>query len=172
VITVLEPVMDSLVMAGGFAVNHHGYTRNTLDIDFVCADLRVESITTCLQQGGYTHMVRGPVARHFSHPDTGFRVDVLLVEERTFQELRAAAVESEMGEQKVPTLSLHHVIAMKLHALSQQPVLRSAKDALDIAWLVYLNEVSAEEDLKPLCLRYATAELYHEISRILETLQT
>jgi len=32
----LKSCRDRLVLAGGFAVNHHGYTRNTLDLDFVC----------------------------------------------------------------------------------------------------------------------------------------
>jgi len=34
------------ILIGGFAVNYHGYTRNTLDVDFMIVRGQVEALST------------------------------------------------------------------------------------------------------------------------------
>jgi len=34
------------ILIGGFAVNYHGYTRNTLDVDFMIVRRQVEALST------------------------------------------------------------------------------------------------------------------------------
>ena len=168
----LAPVNDSLVLAGGFAVNHHGYTRNTLDLDLICSEPNAQNIKRRLADAGYSDIETGPVALHCRNPQNGFRIDLLLVDPDTFHTLRMDAVESRIDESHVlQALSLEHLLAMKIHALACQPVVRRDKDLSDIAWLSFLNNLSPENDIHPLCLQFGTPELWHEISNAIQSLR-
>jgi len=168
----LVPVRDQLILAGGFAVNHHGYTRNTLDLDLVCAQNTVHEIKRQLIEAGYSAIETGPVALHSQHPETRFRVDLLPVADETFQILRQEAGECGMDTRHtLPVLSLRHLLAMKIHALACQPAVRRDKDLADIAWLSVLNDLDPETDLHPLCQTCGTPELHHEISNAIRSLR-
>lgn len=168
----LLPFQEKLILAGGFAVNAHGYTRNTLDVDFVGAEKDLAEVKQTLMDLGYSDIDQTKVALHFQHPQNGFRVIILLVEKETFDELAPAVVLSEVAEDlKFPTLSLEHLLAMKLHALQQHKGARLDKDLPDIAWLSILNDLSPEQDLKPICLKYGSQELYDQISEYIRNLK-
>jgi hypothetical protein len=168
----LVPIREKLILAGGFAVNAHGYTRNTLDVDFICSEKDLIDVKNVLIQLGYSNIDQTKVALHCQHPDNGFRIDMLVVEQETFDDLQNSTIVSEVTEALVfPTLSLEHLLSMKLHALQQHEGARRDKDLPDIAWLTVLNELSLEQDLKPLCLKYGSEDLYDQISKTIRNLE-
>ena len=60
--------------------------------------------------------------------------------------------------------SLQHLIAMKLHAIRQNPTQREPKDLQDIFELIAENGVNVQEkSFRELCLKYGTQELYQKI---------
>lgn len=169
----LSSLRDQLILAGGFAVNHHGYTRNTLDMDFVCRESDAKTIRSTLAQAGYSNIEASSVAIQCQNPETSFRVDLLLVDDATYDSMKASAIQCDLSETlQLPTLSLDHLLAMKVHALVQQPAQRRSKDLPDIAWLSILNDLSPDTNLKPICDRYGTDELWHEITDTIDQLRS
>jgi hypothetical protein len=54
---------------------------------------------------------------------------------------------------------------MKLFAVAHGGGRREDKDLGDVAYLAVLNELETERDLRPLCDRYASSEVYSELCR-------
>ena len=57
-----------------------------------------------------------------------------------------------------------HLIALKLHAIKQQPGIRELKDLNDIVELIKANQIDVSSgNFKSLCLKFGTPELYQKI---------
>lgn len=54
--TTLPAAGVSCLLIGGFAVNHYGYTRNTLDIDFMIASDQIDPIRAIMHAAGFTNV--------------------------------------------------------------------------------------------------------------------
>jgi hypothetical protein len=80
----LRDKSEKILLVGGFAVNHHGYTRNTLDLDVMIASDQIAPLRQYLMNTGFTNIQDGPVALHFQHAASGTRIDVLPVDPQTF----------------------------------------------------------------------------------------
>ena len=59
--TVFEVVVNKLsaagvpcLLVGGFAVNHYGYSRSTLDIDFMIVSDDRDAVLDAMRQAGFT----------------------------------------------------------------------------------------------------------------------
>ena len=160
------------LLIGGFAVNHYGYTRNTLDVDFMIVADRIGDIRGILRTAGFTNVdVRENVA-FFSAPDEGPRVDFLCVDSSTMQKLliHAKTVTVHGHELRLP--SLKDLIAMKIFAFAQNTARRMGKDLPDIAYLTVLNDLDFEADIRPLCARFGTPEVCELIRTQIEALRT
>ena len=83
-------------------------------------------------------------------------VDVMLLNKATFDKLRAQSREIDMGGTALRVPKPLHLVALKLHALKQNPK-RLGKDWEDIQYLLTHYEWTAEE-LSELVERYASAE--------------
>ncbi|MBN1671514.1 MAG: hypothetical protein JXR37_10800 [Kiritimatiellae bacterium] len=159
------------LLIGGFAVNHHGYTRNTLDVDFMIVADQLDSVRKIMTQAGFTNVAIRENVAFFSVPDEAPRADFLRVDEQTMRRLleNAACVNVHGHALKIPTV--RDLIAMKIFALSQDVPRRMGKDLPDIAYLTVLHELSLEADIRPLCDRFGTDEVYALIRDQVEALR-
>ncbi len=151
------------LLIGGFAVNHYGYTRATLDVDFMTASDQRATVCRALKAAGFTNMDQHDNVVFFSRPEYPMRVDVLQVDSATMGELMTRAVEVRHAQVAVKIPALEDLLAMKLFALKQGGDRRVHKDLPDVANLVVANEVDIEQPLRSLCLRFADEEIYRKV---------
>ena len=160
------------LLIGGFAVNHYGYTRNTLDVDFMIVSERLGDVRRIMRKAGFTHIDVHENVAFFAVPDEGPRVDFLRVDESTMRKLLASAAKVTVRGYALQLPSLADLIAMKIFAFSQDTARRMGKDLPDIAYLSVINNLDLELDLRPLCDRFGTPETYRLIRNQIEGLRT
>ena len=168
---VLDAVKVEFLVIGGFAVNHYGYSRNTVDIDVMIISDECARVRDALWQAGFTNISLHDTVMFVQRPGSTWRIDFLRTDSGTMQELltRAECVVLAGVEVNVPALP--DLIAMKLFSLAQNPVLREAKDLSDIAHLTYLNRLDLEREVKPIAMKYANEEIYQRIVVQVEALR-
>lgn len=159
------------LLIGGFAVNHYGYTRNTLDIDFMIASEQADTIRSMMCTAGYTNVSLLDNVVFFGKPGFPLRVDFLRVDAETMRKLDDHAVSVSINGYTLRIPELHDLLAMKLFALAQAFERRVDKDLPDVAYLCVLNNLDLERDIHPLCLRYGSEALYRQVVEKVEALR-
>jgi hypothetical protein len=160
------------LLIGGFAVNHYGYTRSTLDIDFMVVSDRMGDIRRILRSAGFTNIDARDEVTFFSRPGENLRADFLRVDESTMRRLLVEAVGMSLRGHALKLPSLRDLLAMKIFAFSHDVPRRMGKDLPDIAHLSVLHDLNLEADLRPLCDRFGTPEAFDLIRRQVEALRT
>jgi hypothetical protein len=159
------------LLIGGFAVNYHGYTRNTLDVDFMIAADRLDVVKSVMTKAGFINIVVEDNVAFFNAPECPFRVDFLRVDNPTLSRLLTNAIVAKVQDCVVKVPALNDLLAMKIFALSQDIPRRLGKDLADIAFLSVLHKLDVERDIKPLCDRHGTAKAYDLIRSQVEALK-
>ncbi|MCX6995913.1 MAG: hypothetical protein NTV49_02230 [Kiritimatiellaeota bacterium] len=160
------------LLIGGFAVNYHGYTRNTLDVDFMIVSEQLEVVQQVMAQAGFTNIAIEHNVAFFSAPDSPLRVDFLRVDRDTLSKLLAHAIRAVVHGCALKVPALRDLLAMKIFALSQDVARRMGKDLPDIAYLSVLHNLDLESDIRPLCDRFGTLKTYDLIRSQVEALRT
>jgi len=138
-----EKGLDAIV-AGGLAVNAHGFARLTSDADLLIRADHRDKATETLTNLGFTLEGSTNVASRFSHQSYIVpHVDLLWTETQTFNVFLASTI---LVNGHAKTLSLPHLIAMKLHTIAENED-RFAKDSEDIKFLLKHNprKIASEE---------------------------
>ncbi len=149
-----------LLLAGGWAVNFHGYSRFTRDVDWICSRVNERKACDLMESVGLTKTTEGMASRFVMLKDPTLPpVDLIWVDEVTFEKM--AATENRTGRHgDIPVIGFESLLAMKLHALKDDAH-RQGRDVLDIRSLLeYSPTRISEEQLKELCLRYAGPGVY------------
>ncbi len=162
---VLPAVGVEFLLIGGHAVNHYGYSRATIDVDFMIASSHADAVRTAMRSAGFTNISQTDNVVFFNHPAIPHRVDFLQVDAETLRSLVGRASRIEYGGQSLLVPSLPDLIAMKLFALKQGSAQREAKDFPDIVNLVLEHGLDIEAELEPLCEKYADQEIYSRLAR-------
>jgi hypothetical protein len=152
-----------VLLIGGFAVNYYGYTRNTLDVDFMIAAPQASSCSRLMKAAGFTNVSDHHNVLFFNRPGSTLRVDFLKVDEATMSNLSRDAIEVEYMGQRIMLPSLNDLLGMKIFALAQGKMKRVGKDLPDIVMLSVINELDYEAVLLPLCQKYGSVDLYDRI---------
>ena len=155
------------VLIGGFAVNYHKVTRQTIDVDFLITEDDFEKILDMLNKEGFKVEYRNEVFAGLSDRE-GYIMDLdfMFVEKDTIDKIIKESEPASIGTQKFLVPSVRHLIALKLHAMKYNAK-RQYKDLLDIIELVKANKVNVKTaEFKELCLKYGNDELYKKISGI------
>ncbi|MCC7300634.1 MAG: nucleotidyl transferase AbiEii/AbiGii toxin family protein [Verrucomicrobia bacterium] len=152
------------LLIGGHAVNHYGYTRATMDVDFMIAAEDVPTIRKVMKTAGFSNVSEGKTVIFFSNPESPLRIDFLPVDSNTMQQLLKGSVKINYGGADLSVPCLNDLLAMKLFALKNGSSMRRDRDFYDVVQLVIANGLDTETDLKPLCERFATATLFKELS--------
>jgi hypothetical protein len=152
-----------LLLAGGWAVCHHGYSRLTLDVDWVCPRSREADAIALMGRLHFDKCTDGMASRFKSGKHAAFPyVDLIWVDDVSFEKM--AEPDHEVAwKSVVPVINYRSLLAMKLHALKDGET-RDHKDLLDIRSLLrYGHTRIPEEELKALCERYAGHGAYEKI---------
>ena len=155
------------VVIGGLAVNFHGYSRDTADLDLlIWQDARQQWLALLAELGFSIHGEREVFVQLSPPKDGAWPVDLMMVGELTFRPIFNHAVEVEMYGARLRIPTLEHLLALKLHALKHGKVDRFLKDFLDVENLVRINKVDLNsEGVRQMFLKYGNQELYEKISR-------
>jgi|ERR1051326_354960 predicted nucleotidyltransferase len=161
-----ERELDFLVI-GGHAVIFHGYSRDTADLDLLIRRKDQSAWLEIFSALGYNIKSERESFIQFSPPKQGaWPVDLMLVEDPTFNPMLEASIEVEMygPHFKIPTIL--HLLALKLHALRYGHAERFHKDLLDVEGLVKVNAIDMKaENIRHIFLKHGTLKLYEQISR-------
>ncbi len=158
------------LLIGGFAVNYHGYTRNTLDVDFMIVARQIALVRRAMTKAGFTNVIAQNNAVLFSAPGSSLRVDFLCVDDATLRRLLAGAIRATVYGHPVKLPALKDLLAMKVFSLAHDPIRRMAKDLPDIAALSVLHHLDPETDIHPLCTRFGNETTYRLIRRQMNVL--
>jgi hypothetical protein len=157
-----------VLLIGGNALQAYGVVRQTLDIDWLAADQDVAEIKQTMLESGLTLAAETENFLRFNRTALGvIDVDVLLVDRKAFESLCAASVVYELPSGpalcRVPSLS--HIIALKLHAIRNDPK-RETRDVVDIMDLIRATgDRIADGDLAALCQRFGPDGIHDRIRR-------
>ena len=154
-----------VILIGGQALGARGYQRVTLDVDFMITEQDYGKLKPALEQKGYREAVRTDVAAKMrARSDDLIDIDFMFVDGSTFDGVQKESAEEGFEEYKFWVPKPEHLIALKLHAIKQQPDLRELKDLNDIVELIRANPIDVHSgDFQSLCLRFGTAAIYEKI---------
>jgi len=155
------------VLIGGFAVGQYGYPRQTFDANFLTTRENFDKISKQLQNAGFElGDIRDNCAR-LKGPDhyLSMDIDFLFVDKNTLDKILADSKEVMISNQKLLVPSINMLIALKLHAIKNNPKLRERKDLLDIISIIRANKVDYKSnEFRELCLKYVTEDIYNKIA--------
>lgn len=155
-----------LLLAGGWAVRHHGYSRYTNDIDWICSRVDESRALELMRSLGFEVVFESMATRcrHPKHLDL-LPVDLLWVSPETFAKM-ALSDQRTGNHADMPVIDFESLLAMKLHALKDDQE-RDGKDLLDIRLLLRENKgVMNENRLREICERYAGPDAYKMVRMI------
>jgi Nucleotidyl transferase AbiEii toxin, Type IV TA system len=152
-----------LLLAGGWAVCHHGYSRLTLDVDWVCPRSKETEAVELMDRLHFTKTSDGMASRFKSRKNPAFPyIDLIWVDDLTFGKM-AEDESSALPREKVPVINFRALLAMKLYALKDDNA-RQHKDLLDIRFLLAYGHLKiSDEEFRALCERYAGPDAYDKI---------
>ncbi|MCX6913791.1 MAG: hypothetical protein NT167_12195 [Verrucomicrobia bacterium] len=155
------------LIIGGYAVMAHGFVRATDDIDLLVQGGRRDQWRRLLEGQGMKMYREAPAFIQFDPPpDGGLPVDLMLVGEEIFEQMRADAEPASVGGVPFGVVSLLHLIALKCHAIQHGKPLRRLKDTEDLIQLIGINHLDLNEpELRATILKHGNQELYEKLQR-------
>jgi len=149
-----------LLLAGGWAVNHHGYSRYTRDVDWICSRTNESKACLLMSDLGMIKATDGMASRFQRCKDLSFPpIDLIWVDEATFAKM-AKTTDRTGRHGDIPVIDFEALLAMKFHALKDDEH-RMGRDVLDIRSLLkYGSYRITDERLQELCLRFAGPGVY------------
>jgi predicted nucleotidyltransferase len=153
------------LVIGGHAVNAHGYSRVTQDLDILVARDQRSEWCASLEGKGFRVVHDGGVFLQMTSPEEcRWPLDLMLVNQRTFTAMFESSREIEMSGACCRVPSLDHLIALKLHVLKQDLSHRRYKDLMDVLSLVEIHKLDVRGDsFRALCEKYGSKEIYERI---------
>ena len=155
------------LVIGGLAVNLHGHSRDTGDLDLLVLKETRPAWLEIFGGLGYTVYRDAGVFLQLTPPQEGaWPVDLMFVNSDTFTQMMQGAVEEDIYGSRLLIPSLDHLLTLKLHALKHSHVGRFMKDFMDVENLIRINKLDVRsEKYRLLFLKYGNAELHEKIIR-------
>ena len=150
-------------LIGGLAVNQYGYSRNTLDVDFMVSEEDQGAVYDVMVRRGFINRRVMENVVFYHHEAGGFRVDFLSVDGGTHARLSLRAKRVDAYGFKLWVPDLEDLLATKVFALSSGKAKRRGKDLPDIAHLCLINNMDVEKVIKPLCEKYRAEQVYDDV---------
>jgi hypothetical protein len=162
-----QPPLRFLII-GGYAVAAHGHTRATFDVDFLVRRVERGAWLTRITDAGLKIFGESNAFAQFTQPQGGDGLDLMFVEDTTFEPMWQASEERDFGGHLAKVPSLDHLLALKLHALKQSLPHRTSKDAEDVETLARRNHLNLSDPrYEQLFLKYGSREIYETFLRLL-----
>jgi hypothetical protein len=156
------------LLIGGHALNVHGLSRSTSDVDLMVELEDAPFWRELLIRLGYD-VFHESASFLQSKPSTlaAWPVDLMFVSKDTMTKALADAASTPVFGPSLFVASIGSLIAMKLHALKYVDAVRALKDQADLLGLLELAGIAADsEAFRQLCNQYGTVEVYERISHI------
>jgi hypothetical protein len=133
---------ERVCVVGALALAAWGRPRFTADLDVLVGAACREALIAALEQGGYETLHASAGFSNHVHPDAARgRVDALYVDAATAgQVFAAASPRLELGGRRHLVPSPEHLVALKLHAIRNDPG-RAFRDLADVDALMSLPEL-------------------------------
>ncbi len=169
--TALEIVHDGLaasatkvMLIGAYALQAYDVVRQTMDLDCLVVNEDERVISTVLCDAGYVEKQRTEAFVRYSHPSIWFMdVDVIIVDRGTFDTMYAQSCDRDVQSRAVRVPCLLHLIALKLHAMKNDPK-RELKDMGDIVELLRAHPGAVSNgNVKEVCNRYGPAGIWSKL---------
>ena len=149
------PLLRSVVI-GGWAIGAHGHARATFDVDLMIRQADRAAWIERVKARGLKLFQESKVFAQFTQ-STGDGLDLMCVNDQTFEKIWDASEERSFGEVKARVPCLDHLLALKLHALRQNSPHRTSKDADDVEVLLRRHQINlADTHYKALFLKHGT----------------
>ncbi|MDQ3621629.1 MAG: nucleotidyltransferase family protein [Verrucomicrobiota bacterium] len=157
-----------LLLIGGHALHAHGYSRLTLDFDCLILAGDEARMKGYLENAGWEEVFRTrSFGKYRSLGADASVIDVMFVEAETFTRLSAESFQFTFGEVTLRVPALMHLVAMKLHAIKNDPQ-RESRDAGDIVELLRRNKDRwTPGQFEETCRRFGLAEVCSRIRPLL-----
>jgi predicted nucleotidyltransferase len=154
------------IIIGGHAVMAHGFVRATSDWDLLICKEQAGEWRAAMESLGFGLHFTGATFLQFQPPPgEPAALDLMLVDEKNFEQMLAAASSHEVEGVGIKVVSMHHLFALKCHAFKNNPH-RAMKDIDDIVQLVRINKLDLNEPaLKSILMKYGGAEFYELLKR-------
>ena len=157
------------LLIGGFAVNMYHVTRQTNDVDILMTEETYAKARSLLENTGYKEMAKGDLfARFASEKSSLMDLDILFVDSETFKGMAKESKETQIRDLEFKVPSLQHLMAMKLHALKNNPN-REMPDLMDLVNLIKINKIDVQENsFQELCAKYGSKDCYERIKNLVK----
>lgn len=156
------------VLIGGFAVNFYRFSRATGDIDFLMTEEDYKKACPFFEKAGCQQVFQSTL--YVSLKSEFFPlmpIDVGFVDRKTLEGMIREGTQAEIMGCKFTVPSLNHLIALKLHAVKNNPENRERWDIRDIMELIKINKVNVDdESFRDLCMRYGGEDSYKKIKEL------
>jgi len=164
------PALRFLII-GGYAVAAHGHTRATFDVDFLVRRTEREAWFARIAGAGLNVFGETNTFAQFSQPQGGDGLDLMFVDESTFDRMWQASEERDFGGSRARIPCLDHLLALKPHALKQSQSHRTSKDAEDVEILARRNGLKlSDPHYEQMFLKYGSREIHDTFPHFLRNL--
>jgi len=155
-----------MLIIGGHALGMHGAQRDTIDIDCLIVASQREKLNAFLKSRGFEESARHQSFSRYRHDSLIYPLlDVMHVDEKTWDKMWSKSVMKSLDGVPVRAPAIEHLIALKLHAIRQNP-LREGQDGEDIARLLRANPGAVvPEDLEALFESYELLDLFARLQK-------
>jgi hypothetical protein len=133
-----------------------GYIRNTLDLDLLVPEESRSGWLDLLRELGYRFFHGVAAFAQFEPADqTGIPIDLMFVDDATWQKLGQGAVETDLGGIPALVPRPEYLVALKLHAAASPTRKNPETDWNDIRQIVRICRLDPkDESFRALILRY------------------
>ncbi|HOY58833.1 MAG TPA: hypothetical protein PK640_11960 [Verrucomicrobiota bacterium] len=139
-------------------------------MDFLVRREEREAWFARLTAAGLARFAEASAFAQFTQPNGGDGLDLMFVENSTFDRMVQASEERDFGGTLARVPCLDHLLAMKLHVLKQASPHRTSVDADDVEMLIRRNGLDLKDArYEKLFLKYGTREIYEAFVRLLRT---
>ena len=155
------------LLIGGNAVILLGFIRNTVDLDLLLPEEARSQWLDLMREQGYRFLHGVSAFAQFEPPDaSGAPVDLMFVEEATWQKLSEGAKEMDLAGERVLLPRPEYLVALKLHAAASPTRSKPEVDWEDIRQIVRLCALKPEEEpFRSLILRYGGDDALRRIQQ-------
>lgn len=152
------------ILVGGYAVLAYKIERSTFDIDFMLTIEQWIKIEKDMLAAGYSFISKTDSFIQLKNTQQELRdIDFILCDNDTFSKIVKDAKTTTIAGLNFLLASPLHLIAMKLHAISQNPN-REFKDFNDIIQLIAINRIDIKnKEVETLFAKYSANKLYQRL---------
>jgi len=155
------------LLIGAHAIVTLGYVRNTIDLDLLVSDENRPQWLDLLRELGYRFFHGVAAFAQFEPADeTGVPVDLMFVDEATWQKLAKGAIETDLSGVRALVPRPEYLVALKLHAAVSPTRSKPEMDWEDIRQIVRICRLDpSDESFRALVLRYGGEDALARIDK-------